>query len=74
MIVILLSYYNPFLGPRSIIIIDNASFYYYPRIVEVIREYDYDVRFLPLYSPDFNSIKLSFSVLKAWFRRYFDYL
>jgi len=61
----LLPYYNPFPGPRSVIIIDNASFYCHPRIVEAIREYGYDVRFLPPYSPDFNPIELSFSVLKA---------
>ena len=29
------------------------------------------MRYLPLYSPDFNPIELSFSVLKAWVRRYF---
>jgi len=70
----LLPYCNPFPGPRSIIIMDNASFHCHPRIAEAIREHGCDVRFLPPYSPDFNPIELSFSVLKAWFRRYFDYL
>jgi transposase len=29
------------------------------------------VRFLPLYSPDFNPIKESFIDLKAWIRRHY---
>jgi len=30
------------------------------------------VRYLPPYSPDYNPIELTFSVLKAWVRRHFD--
>ena len=33
------------------------------------READIVLEFLPPYSPDFNSIKESFSALKAWIRR-----
>lgn len=57
---------------RSIIIIDNASVHCNPRIEEVIRQHGCEVRFLPPYSPDFNPIELSFSVLKAWVRKYFQ--
>ncbi len=30
------------------------------------------MRYLPPYSPDYNPIELTFSVLKAWVRRHFD--
>jgi transposase len=32
------------------------------------------VRFLPPYSPDFNSIELTFATLKSWIRRHYYYL
>ncbi len=30
------------------------------------------MRYLPLYSPNYNLIELTFSVLKTWVRRHFD--
>ena len=59
--------YNPYLGPRLVIILDNASVYYINRqnIKDVYRRHGVLVRFLPLYSPDFNPIKESFIDLKA---------
>jgi transposase len=58
---------NPYLGPRLIIILDNALVYYINRqnIKDVYRRHSVLVRFLPLYSPDFNLIKESFIDLKA---------
>ena len=55
-------------GPRSIIVIDNASVYYSNRvkIKEVARRRGIWVRFLLLYSLDFNLIEESFSDLKAY--------
>lgn len=49
---------------------DNASSHTNDRIQEAIEAYGCIVKYLPPYSPDFNPIKLSFSVLKAWVRRY----
>ena len=51
---------------------DNVSSYYNQRIKEVINAFRCQVRYLLLYSPDFNPIELSFSILKAWFRRYYE--
>jgi transposase len=67
--------YNPYLGPRLVIILDNALVYYINRqnIKDVYRRYSVLVRFLPLYSPDFNPIKESFIDLKAWIRRHYHY-
>jgi len=49
---------------------DNASVHVNPRIEEVIKAHGCEVRYLPPYSLDFNSIELSFNVLKAWVRRH----
>jgi transposase len=59
--------YNPYPGPRLVIILDNASVYYINQqnIEDVYRRHSVLVRFLSPYSPDFNPIKESFTDLKA---------
>jgi hypothetical protein len=61
----LLPFYRPYPGPNSVIILNNASSYCDLKIADVIRARGYLVRYLLLYSPQFNSIELSFSILKA---------
>jgi transposase len=56
--------------PR-LIVFDNISIHIDEEITEAVEEAGFLVRFLPPYSPDFNPIELSFSVLKAWFYRNF---
>ena len=56
------------LRPR-VIILDNCSTHISSTITDVIEAEGHLIRFLPPYSPDFNPIELSFSVLKAWFQR-----
>ena len=68
----LLPHCNAFPGPRSIIVMDNVSSHCNQRIEDVITGFGCQIRYLPPYSPDFNPIELSFSVLKAWVRRFFD--
>ena len=48
---------------------DNNSTHIDPAVTTAIEAEGHIVRFLPPYSPDFNPIELSFSVLKAWFQR-----
>jgi transposase len=48
---------------------DNNSTHIDEVIISAIEAEGHIVRFLPPYSPDFNPIELSFSVLKAWFQR-----
>jgi transposase len=69
----LLSLCNLYLGPRLVIILDNALVHYSNRgnIEEACRRHGVLVRFLPLYSPDFNLIKESFNNLKAFIRRFY---
>ena len=59
--------YNPYLNPRSVIVLDNTSVYYKNRqnIEAAYKRHSILLQFLPLYSPDFNPIKESFIDLKA---------
>jgi transposase len=63
----------PYPGPWSVLIMDNISVHYsnIRRIKEVARHHGVWIRFLPLYSPDFNPIEESFGNLKAYIRRYY---
>jgi transposase len=56
-------------GRARVIVLDNVSIHVNEVITNALEDAGYLVRFLPPYSPDFNPIELSFSVLKAWFRR-----
>ena len=67
----LLSLYNLYLGPNSVIVLNNAGAHVPLEVDVAIRRRDYLVRFLPLYSLNYSPIKLSFSILKVWVRRYF---
>lgn len=58
--------------PRSVIIMDNVAIHCQPRIKQAIEAAGCLVRYLPPYSPDFNPIELTFSVLKSWVRRHFE--
>ncbi len=44
---------------------NNASIHCNRRIEELIISHECEVRYLPFYSPNFNLIELSFSVLKT---------
>ena len=61
----------PYLSPDSIIIIDNASIYYDlgPEINQILIIRGLRIKYLPLYSPDFNPIETTFTTLKAWIKR-----
>jgi transposase len=55
----------------KVIIMDNASFHTDERISSAIEQQGHTIEYLPPYSPDFNPIELSFSVLKAYVRRWY---
>ncbi|KAI9760558.1 MAG: hypothetical protein M1840_002396 [Geoglossum simile] len=55
------------LRPR-VIVLDNNSTHIDSMVTKAIESKGHIVCFLHPYSPDFNPIKLSFSVLKAWFQ------
>ena len=63
---------NEYPRERSVIVLDNVSVHVDPRIIEAIEQKGCIVKYLPPYSPDYNPIELTFSVLKAWMRRHFE--
>ena len=63
---------NPFPGPRSVLVMDNCSIYLAAEIRELCDEAGVVIRYLPLYSPDFNPIEELFSVVKAWMKRHYE--
>jgi len=67
----LLPHCSPFPGPRSVIVMDNASVHHKQinTIERAAGAAGVLIQFLPPYSPDFNPIEESFSVLKSFIRR-----
>ena len=48
-----------------VLLIDNASIYCSPAIVQLCRDFRVQLEFLLLYLPNYNPIKRSFKVLKS---------
>jgi transposase len=63
----------PFCGrwpePKSVLIMDNASFHYKARIEQMCYNAGVKILYLPPYSPDFNPIEECFAELKAFIKR-----
>jgi transposase len=60
---------SPYPGPRSILILDNASIHKDPRLQQLCNDAGVVLKFLPPYSPDYNPIEATFKDLKAWIKR-----
>jgi hypothetical protein len=65
---------NEWLLPRSVLIVDNASIHKVASICEMVEECSARLVYLPVYSPDFNPIELTFSKIKAWLSANHDWL
>jgi transposase len=68
----LLHYCSRWPEPKSVLIIDNASFYHTDRITELCSNAGVKgvkLLYLPPYSPDLNPIEEFFAELKAFVRR-----
>ncbi|CAB4461856.1 unnamed protein product [Rhizophagus irregularis] len=61
---------NEYLKKNSIIVMDNSKIYHDEKLTESIEQMGCKVLYLPLYSPDYNSIKTAFSGIKSWLKRY----
>ena len=57
---------------RSVLVMDNAKIHHDEELLRICGEVGVLVEYLPPYSPDFNPIELSFSILKAWIKRNTD--
>jgi transposase len=55
--------------PKSVIVMDNASFHHSERIEQMCSEAGVKLVYLPPYSPDLNPIEEFFAELKAFIRR-----
>ena len=56
---------NSFPGHRSVLVMDNASIHVHEIVVELCELYGVRVLYLPPYSPRYNPIELTFSILKS---------
>lgn len=65
----LLYYYNRYLVPKSVIVIDNSSWHRSRKVRQIYNKVGVILEFLLLYSPDFNPIKEHFGVLKKFIKR-----
>jgi len=59
----------PELQPGEVVIMDNLSSHKGDRTRHLIEQAGASLRFLPLYSPDFNPIENAFAKLKAYLRK-----
>ena len=65
----LLHHCGRWLEPKSVLIMDNASFHYTDRIRELCSNAGVKLLYLPPYFPDLNPIEEFFAELKAFVRR-----
>jgi len=65
----LLDRMNPFPGPNSVILLDNASIHHSRETLDMITDQGMRYCFLPPYSPDYQPIEEMFHQLKQWIRR-----
>ena len=63
---------NSYPSAHSVLILDNAQIHHDNDLIEYIESFGGCVEFLPPYSPDFNPIESSFSVIKPFLQKYRD--
>ena len=65
----MLYYYSRYPEPKSVLVIDNVSWHYLEKIIQICRDVGVVLEFLLPYSPNFNPIKEHFSVLKKFIKK-----
>jgi len=55
--------------PKSVLVMDNVSFYHTERIKQMCHDARVKLMYLPPYSPDLNPIEEFFAELKAFIKR-----
>jgi transposase len=65
----LLCHYGRYPEPKSVIIMDNASFYHTKRVEQLCHDAGVQLLYLPPYSPDLNPIEEFFAKLKAYIKQ-----
>lgn len=59
--------------PKSVLVMDNASFHHSERITKICADAGVKLVYLPPYSPDLNPIEEFFAELKTFIRRNWSY-
>jgi len=54
-----------YLEPCLVLILNNASIYKLAQLQELYKQHGVKLKFLPLYSPDYNPIEATFGNIKA---------
>ncbi|KNF03100.1 hypothetical protein PSTG_03684 [Puccinia striiformis f. sp. tritici PST-78] len=67
---VLIPLMNPFPGPNSVLVMDNAPVHHNGRIADICDAANVLLVYLPPYSPDLNPIEKVFSVLKSQIKRH----
>ena len=57
-----------------VIVLDNCSAHVDPQVEQMIETHDHLIHYLSSYSPDYNSIELTFSVLKIWIQQNYCFI
>jgi transposase len=65
---------NAYPSEHSVLVLDNARIHHDEDLIEYIESFGGRVEFLPPYSPDFNSIESSFSVIKSFLQKYRNFV
>jgi len=66
----LLEVMNPYLTPKSVLILDNCRIHHVDEVQELCDAKGVKLLYLPPYSPDFNPIEECFSWIKHYIRRH----
>jgi transposase len=70
----LLYHYGRFPEPKSVPVMDNASFHHGERIQQMCDAAGVKLLYLPPYSPDLNPIEEQFAELKAFVKKSFPFM
>lgn len=65
----LLHYCSRYPEPKSVIVMDNASWHHLEKILQMCRDAGVILEFLSPYSPDFNPIEEHFRMLKKFIKK-----
>lgn len=65
-----LPHMNPFPGPNSVVVMDNASIHRTPAVLSFLWRHQIHVVFTPAYTPERNPIEELFAQLKAIIKRH----
>ena len=65
---------NSYPAEQSVLVLDNARIHHDQDLINYIEAFGGRVEFLPPYSPDFNPIESSFSVIKSFLQKHRDFV